>query len=39
MELHSNLYYKHSQINVMRQLDMLFKEHQGREQAFIKFCN
>lgn len=38
MELHSNLYYKHPHINVMRQLDMLFKEHQGSEQAFIQFA-
>ena len=38
MELHSNVYYKHADINIMVMIDRLFKEHQGDRDKFISFA-
>ena len=38
MELHSNVYYKHADINTMVKLDRLFKEHRGDREKFISFA-
>lgn len=37
-ELHSNLYYKHGDAEVMRKLDALFLEAQGDEQRIKEIC-
>ena len=37
-ELHSNLYYKHGDAEVMRMLDALFREVTGDEQRFTEIC-
>lgn len=34
MELHSNLYFKHSNPEIMNKLDRLFQEHQGNAEIF-----
>ena len=36
MELHSRLYYKHSDDQVMKQLEALFTTHHGDEEKFIQ---
>ncbi len=36
MELHSNLYYKHSDVNIINKLDFLFTQHQGEESLFLQ---
>lgn len=39
MELHSNLYYKHSDAKITAKLDRLFQEHQGDSNKFIALAN
>ena len=34
MELHSNLYYKHKNVQIMSNIDRLFKEHHGNADTF-----
>lgn len=38
MELHSNVYYKHADANIMVMVDHLFKEHQGDRDKFISLA-
>ena len=38
MELHSNVYYKHADLNIIVMIDRLFKEHQGDRDKFISFA-
>ena len=35
MEMHSNLYYKHTDLKVMAELNRLFEEHKGDQDKFI----
>lgn len=35
MELHSNLYYKHTNPDITSKIDQLFKDHQGDADTFI----
>jgi hypothetical protein len=35
MELHSNLYYRHADAQIMSKLDRLFEEHRGDSDKFI----
>ena len=34
MEIHSNLYYKHADAQIMSKLDRLFQEHRGDASQF-----
>ena len=34
MEMHSNLYYKHPDAQIMSKLDQLFQEHRGDTSQF-----
>ena len=36
MELHSRVYYKHSDSTIMGQLEVLFTTHHGDEEKFIQ---